>query len=130
MTHVGFIPTIADAPHVENSSLAENANSSAGNLGAEPTINDNERAPLVNEQEGLEENEVPPANDHKEEPQHENDDPQPTRRSQHERRSDISNDYVIYMSEDADWDMGKMDDIVSFKEAMKNKNSLKSHEAM
>jgi hypothetical protein len=102
MTHVGFIPTIADAPHVENSSLAENANSSAGNLGAEPTINENERAPLVNEQEGLEENEVPPANDHKEEPQHENDDPQPTRRSQHERRSDISNDYVIYMSEDAD----------------------------
>jgi hypothetical protein len=41
-----------------------------------------------------------PANDHKEESQQENDEPQPMRRSQCERRSAISNDYVIYISED------------------------------
>jgi hypothetical protein len=66
----------------------------------EPTINENEGAPLVNEQEGLEKNEAPPANEHKEEHKQENDDPQPIRRSQRERRSAISNDYVVYMSED------------------------------
>jgi hypothetical protein len=42
MTHVDFISTTADAPHVENASLAENDNSPAGNLGAEPAINENE----------------------------------------------------------------------------------------
>jgi hypothetical protein len=46
------------------------------------------------------ENEVPPANDHEEEPQQENDDPHSIRRLQHERRSAIPNDYVVYMSED------------------------------
>jgi hypothetical protein len=61
----------------------------------EPTINENEGAPLVNEQEGLEKNESPPANDHKVQPQQENDDPQPMRRSQRERRSVISNDYIV-----------------------------------
>jgi hypothetical protein len=39
MIHVDFIPTTTDAPHVENVPLIENANSSAGNLGIEPTIN-------------------------------------------------------------------------------------------
>jgi hypothetical protein len=91
MTHVDFVPMTMDAPHVENMPLAENDNSSAINLGAEPTINGNEGAPLVNEQEGLEGNEAPPANDHEEEPHQENDDPQPMRRSQHERRNAISN---------------------------------------
>jgi hypothetical protein len=129
MTHVDFIPMTTDAPDVENTPLAENGNSSAKNLGAEPAINENEGAPLVNEQEDLEENEVPPTNDHEQEPQQENDDPQSTRRSQHERRSAISTDYVICMSEDVN-DMGKMDDAVSFKETMKSKNSLKLHEAM
>jgi hypothetical protein len=48
----------------------------------EPTINENEGAPLENEQVGIEENEAPPANDRGEEPQQEIDDePQPTRRS-------------------------------------------------
>jgi hypothetical protein len=46
------------------------------------------------------------------------------RRSQRERRSAISNDYVIYMSGDV------MDDLVSYKEVMKSENSLKWCEAM
>jgi hypothetical protein len=54
----------------------------------------------------------------------ENDDPQPTRRSRRERRSVIPNDYVVYMSEDVN-NMRKIDDPVSFKEAMKSENSLK-----
>jgi hypothetical protein len=81
MAHVDFISTTADAPHVENASLDKNDNSSVGNLVVEPAINENEGAPLVNGQEGLEENEAPPANDHEEEPQQENDDPHPVIRS-------------------------------------------------
>jgi hypothetical protein len=84
MTH-DFIPTTRDAPHV------------AKNLGEEPIINENEEAPLENEQVGLEENEAPPANDHEEKPQQENDnEPQPMRRSQCERRSVIPNGYRIH----------------------------------
>jgi hypothetical protein len=96
MTHTDFISTTTNAPHIENVPLTENANSSYRNLGAEPTINENEGAPLVNMQESLEENEAPPANDPKEEPQQENDEPQPIRRSQHERKSVISNDYCLH----------------------------------
>jgi hypothetical protein len=111
-----------DEPHVETIHLAEN-------LGTVHAINENQGAPLENEQVGLEENEAPPANDH-EEPQQGNDDKsQPTRRSQRERRSAIPNDYVVYMSEDIN-DIGKMDDPASYKEAMKNENSLKWCEAM
>jgi hypothetical protein len=51
------------------------------------------------------------------------------RRSQRERRSAISNDYVIYMGEGVN-NMAKMDDSVSFKEAMKSETSLKWREAM
>jgi hypothetical protein len=51
------------------------------------------------------------------------------RRSQRERRSAISNDYVIYMGEGVN-NMAKMDDPVSFKEAMKSETSLKWREAM
>jgi hypothetical protein len=110
---------------VETIPLAENNDPLAKNLSAEPTINENGRAPSKNEEVGLEENEAPPANDHGEEPQQENDDePQPTRRSQHERRSAIPNDYVMYMSEDVN-DIGKMDDPASYKEAMKSENLLK-----
>jgi hypothetical protein len=69
MTHVDFIPMTVDAPHVEYAPLTENDNSLVGNLGTEPTINENEGAPLVNEPDGLEENEVPPSNDHEEETQ-------------------------------------------------------------
>jgi hypothetical protein len=129
MTHVDFIPTTAGAPHVENAPLAKNDNSPAINLDTEPIINENVGASLVNEQEGSEENDAPSANDHEQEPQQENDDPQPTRRSQHERRSTISNDYVVYMSEDVN-NMEKMDDHVSFKEAMKSENSQKWCDAM
>jgi hypothetical protein len=81
ITH-DFIPTTMDAPHVDIVPLAENNNPLAKNLGAEPVINENEGAPLENEQVGIEENEAPPANDHGEEPQKEIDDePHPTRRS-------------------------------------------------
>jgi hypothetical protein len=65
---------------------------------------------------------APLANDHE-------DEPQPMRKSQHERRSAIFNDYVVYMSEDVDG-MEKIDDPVSYKEAMKCKNPLKWHESM
>jgi hypothetical protein len=51
------------------------------------------------------------------------------RRSHCERRSAISNDYVVYTSEDVN-DMEKMDDPVSYKEAMKSENSLKWRETM
>jgi hypothetical protein len=97
MTH-DFIPTITDAPHVKTAPLVENNNPLTENLGAEPTINKNEEAPLGNEQVGLEEDEAPPSNDREEEAQQKNDnEPQPMR---FERRSVITNDYVVYMSED------------------------------
>jgi hypothetical protein len=105
-THVDFILMTTDAPQVENTPLAENDNSSAGNLGVKSIINENEGAPLVNEQEGLEENEAPPANDHEEDSQEENDEPRPMRRPEHER-SAISYDYLVYMSEVIN-DMGKI----------------------
>jgi hypothetical protein len=105
--------------------VTENNDPLAKNLGVESTINKNGGAPLENVQVGLEENEAPPTNDHGEEPQQRNDDePQPMRRSQHERRSVIPNDYVVYMSEDVN-DIGKMDDPASYTEAMKSKNLLK-----
>jgi hypothetical protein len=67
MTHVDFIPMTA--PHVENTRLVENANSSAENLDVEHTIKENKGASLVKEQVGLEESEAPHANDHEEKPQ-------------------------------------------------------------
>jgi hypothetical protein len=125
-----FIPMITDASHMETAPSAENNNPSTENLGAEPAINENEGAPLKNEQVGLKKNEVPPTNDHEEEPQQENDnEPQAIRISQCESRSVIPNDYVIYMSEDLN-DIRKMDDPASYKEAMKSENSLKWCEVM
>jgi hypothetical protein len=107
ITH-DFIPTTTEAPHVEVVPLAENNDPLVENFGVESTINENGGAPLENEQVGIKKNEAPPANDHGEEPQQENDDePQPTRRSQRGRRNDIPNDYVMYMSEDVN-DIGKM----------------------
>jgi hypothetical protein len=64
-------------------------------------------APLNNEQE------VEP-----EQPQEEINEPPHVRRSQRERKSAISKDYVIYISED----VGKMDDPPSYKEAMMSEN--------
>jgi hypothetical protein len=129
MTH-DFIPTTTNAPHVEIVPLTENNAPLIENLGAEPAINENGEAPSENEQVTLEETEAPPANVHEEEPQQENDDEsQPTRRSQHERRSVIPNDYVVYMSENVN-DKGKMDDPASSKKVMKSENSLKWREAM
>jgi hypothetical protein len=49
MTHIDFISTTANAPHVENTSLAENDNPPAGNLAVKPIINENGGATLVNE---------------------------------------------------------------------------------
>jgi hypothetical protein len=72
MSH-DFIPTTKNAPHVDIAHLAENNNPLAKILGVEPTINENEEAPLEIEQVGLEKNEAPPTNDHEEEPQQEND---------------------------------------------------------
>jgi hypothetical protein len=129
MTH-DFIPTTTDAPNVETIPLAENNGSLAENLGVEPANNENGGAPSENEQVDLEENEAPPANDHEEEPQQRNnDESHPTRRSQCKRRSVIPNDYVVYKSEDV-IDIAKMDDPTSYKEAMKNENSPKWHEAI
>jgi hypothetical protein len=129
MTH-DFIPTTTNAPHVEIVPLTENNAPLIENLGAEPAINENGEAPSENEQVTLEETEAPPANVHEEEPQQENDDEsQPTRRSQRERRSAIPNDYVVYMSEGVN-DKGKIDDPTSSKEVMKSENSLKWREAM
>jgi hypothetical protein len=114
ITH-DFIPITTDAPHVDTVYLAENNDPLVENLGVEPAINENGEAPLENEQVGIEENEAPPANDHGEESQQEIDDePQPTKRSQRERRSVIPNDYVVYMSEDVN-DIEKMDDPASIK---------------
>jgi hypothetical protein len=59
MTH-NFIPMTTDAPHVETAPLTENNNPLVENLGVEPTINENEGAPLKNEQVGLEENDNEP----------------------------------------------------------------------
>jgi hypothetical protein len=77
-----FIPTTTDAPHVETVSLTKNNDLLTENLGVKHAINENGGSPLENEQMGIKENEAPPANDHGEEPQQENDDkPQPMRRS-------------------------------------------------
>jgi hypothetical protein len=54
--------------------------------------------------------------------------PQPLRRSTRERKTTISDDYV-YMSEEGH-DMGKVDDLNSFKEAMSSEHSHKWIEAM
>jgi hypothetical protein len=61
-----------------------------------------------------------------EQPQEEINEPSPVRRSQHERKSVIAKDYVVYISED----VGKMDDPASYKEAMMSENSRKWLEAM
>jgi hypothetical protein len=85
MTH-NFIPMTMDAPHVETAPLAENNNLLAKNLGVKPAINENEEAPLKNEQVSLDKNEAPPANDHEETQQENDNEPRPMRRSQRERR--------------------------------------------
>jgi hypothetical protein len=59
-------------------------------------------------------------------PQKEINEPPPVRRSQCERKSAISKDYVVYISED----VGKMNDPASYKEAMMSENSKRWLEAM
>ena len=54
---------------------------------------------------------------------------EPVRRSQRERRSAIPDYYETYLSEDL-YDIGKVDDLASFKEAIAHKNSDKWIEAM
>ena len=54
---------------------------------------------------------------------------QPLRRSQRERRSAIPSDYVTYMSEDTN-ELSLGDDPTSFKEAMNNEHSSEWLDAM
>jgi len=54
---------------------------------------------------------------------------EPVRRSQRERRFAIPDYYETYLSEDL-YDIGKVDDLASFKEAIAHKNSDKWIEAM
>jgi hypothetical protein len=58
--------------------------------------------------------------------QEENNEPQPMGRSLHERKSVISKDYDINISED----VGKIDDPTSYKEAMMSENLKKWLEVM
>jgi len=102
-----------------------------------PTITESEDAPVVDEQH-VEDNgnapneEAPPNVQPNVEPQPNpavNEEPQPIRRSLRERKSAIPNDYVVYMNEDV-CDIGKVDDPISFKEAMTSENSPKWLDAM
>jgi hypothetical protein len=106
MTH-DYIPTTIVAPHMENAPSSENT-------GATPTITENEDVAMVDEQqaENSRANEVPLDNEHEvelEQPQEEINEPSPVRSSQWERKSAISKDYVVYISEG----VGKMDDTTS-----------------
>jgi hypothetical protein len=101
------------------------------NTGATPTITENEDVPMMDEQqpENSGANEAPLNNEQDVEPEHpqeEINEPPPVRRSQRERKSAISKDYVVYISED----VGKMDDPNSYKEAMMSENSKRWLEAM
>ena len=51
------------------------------------------------------------------------------RRSQRERRSAISDDYVVYLQE-SDFDVGTCKDPVSFSQAIKSNDSIKWIDAM
>ena len=55
--------------------------------------------------------------------------PPPVRRSQRDRKKAISEDYVTYMREDV-YDIGKVEDPTSYKEAIKSINSSKWQVAM
>jgi hypothetical protein len=87
--------------------------------------------PIVDEQqvEDFGTNEAPLNNEQEVEPEQpleEINEPQPMRRSLRERKSVISKDYVVYISED----VGKMDDPTSYKEAIMSENLKKWLEAM
>jgi hypothetical protein len=119
MTH-DYIPTTVVAHHVENAPSS-----------ATPSITENEVVPMVDEQQAKNfgANEAPLDNEQEvepEQPQEEINEPPPERRSQRERKSDISKDYVVYISED----IGKMDDPASYKEAMMSGNLKKWFKAM
>jgi hypothetical protein len=123
MTH-DYIPTTILAPHVENTPSSEN-------IGVTPAINENENVPILDEQqaENSGANEAPLDNEQEvepEQPQGGINEPPPVRRSQRERKSAISKDYIVYISED----VGKIDDPASYKEAMMSENSKKWLEAM
>jgi hypothetical protein len=86
---------------------------------------------MVDEQqvENSEANEVPLNNEQEvesEQPQEEINEPPPIRRSQCERKSVIFKDYVVYISED----IGKMDDLTSYKVVMMSENSKRWLESM
>jgi hypothetical protein len=94
------------------------------NTGATPAITENEDVPMMDEQqaENSGANEAPLNNEQEvepEQPQEVINEPPPVRRSQRERKSVIFKDYVVYISED----VGKMDDLTSYKDAMMSENS-------
>jgi hypothetical protein len=98
MTH-DYIPTTVVAPNVENVPSSENT-------GATPIITENDDVPIVDEQQAKNsganeasfdnEQEVEP-----EQPQEEINEPPLVKRSQCERKSAISKDCVIHISEDS-----------------------------
>jgi hypothetical protein len=101
------------------------------NIGATTTITENEDVPMVDEHqvENSGSNEVSLNNEQEVEPkqsQEEINEPTSVRRSHRERKSAISKDYVVYISED----IGKMDDPASYKEVMMSENLKKLLEAM
>jgi hypothetical protein len=123
MTH-DYIPTTVVAPDVENVPSSENTDTT-------PTITENEDVHIVDEQqaENSGANEAQLDNEQELEPeqtQEEIHEPPPMRRSKRERKSVISKDCIVYISED----VGKMDDPASYKEAMIGENSNKWLEAM
>jgi hypothetical protein len=119
-----YISTTVVAPHMKNVPSSENA-------GATPKIIENDDVPIEDEQQAKNSgaNETPLDNEQEvepEQPQEEINEPPLVRRSQRERKSVISKDYVVYISED----VRKMDDPASYKEAMMSENSKKWLEAM
>jgi hypothetical protein len=110
MTH-DYNPTAVVAPHVENTPSSENTS-------ATPAITKSEDVPMVDEQqtENCGANEVPLDNEQAvepEQPQEEINELPPVRRSQRERKMPFLKT-IVYISED----IGKMDDLPSYKEAM------------
>jgi hypothetical protein len=54
---------------------------------------------------------------------------EPLRKSQRERKSAISDDYIVYLTEEG-CDLGHGDDPISFKQAIMSRNSSQWLEAM
>ena len=122
VTQDSFIPISAATPHIVIVPLTKNIEPL--NTGTTPIVTESGGAPVANEREVEESgtNEEPLPNDQDMEPQQPqevNEEPQPSRRSTRVRKNAISDDYVVYMSED----VGMVDDPTSYKQAMMSENS-------